>query len=96
MNNINTLASAAYSNAVQRGKTSEKPSHIGTLLGILDEVSEYEKASEELPSEHLAQYTEAQEELADICIACLTELHSRGVDVEQVIIDKIEFNKTRV
>ena len=52
-------------------------------------------AFEHIASTHLPQYTEAQEELADIIIACFTELHRRGVDVEKIITDKIKFNETR-
>lgn len=51
--------------------------------------------NEESPSEHLPEYTEAQEELADILITCLTELDRRKVDVEEIIMKKIEFNKIR-
>lgn len=95
MTNINTLAAEAYSTAVRRGKTAEKPSHKGTLSSILDEVAEYNSSSEISPSEHLPQYSEAAEELADIIIACFTELHSRGVNVEYILRDKINYNKTR-
>ena len=56
---------------------------------------EFIKANEEKPSEHLPEYTEAQEELADILITCLTELDRRKVDVEEIIMKKIEFNKIR-
>lgn len=47
-------------------------------------------------SEHLPEYTQAQEELADVLICCLAELHRRGVDVERIVKENIEFNKTRV
>ena len=54
------------------------------------------KASEIDPSEHLPQYTASVEELADIAISALTELYARVDNVEEVIVAKINYNKTRV
>ena len=93
---INDLAKQAHETAVKRGKTSEDALHLDTFFGILSELKEFREASEVDPSEHLPQYTQSQEELTDVLICCLTELHRRGVDVERIIKDKIEFNKTRV
>ena len=93
---INELAKQAYETAVKRGKTSEDALHLDTFFGILSELKEFREASEIDPSEHLPQYTASQEELTDVLICCLTELHRRGVDVEIIIKEKIEFNKTRV
>lgn len=93
---INELAKQAHETAVKRGKTSEDASHLDTFFGILSELKEFREASEVDPSEHLPEYTQAQEELTDVLICCLTELHRRGVDVEEIIKAKIEFNKTRV
>lgn len=92
---INDLAERSYITAIRRGKTSENLSHIDTMFGIFDELKEFRVAFEHISSTHLPQYTEAQEELADIIIACFTELHRRGVDVEKIITDKIKFNETR-
>lgn len=92
---INDLAKQAYNNAIIRGKTSKDISHDDTFFGVLEELKEFREASEIDPSEHLPEYTEAQEELTDVLICCLTELHRRGVDVERIIKEKIEFNKTR-
>jgi NTP pyrophosphatase (non-canonical NTP hydrolase) len=92
---INDLAKQAHETAVRRGKTSEDTSHIDTFFGILSELKEFREASEVEKSEHLPEYTQAQEELTDVLICCLTELHRRGVDVERIIKEKIEFNKTR-
>ena len=96
MENINELAQTAYETAIIRGKTSEDASHLDTYFGILSELKEFREASEIDPSEHLPQYTQAQEELADVLICCLTELHRRGVDVEEIIKAKIEYNKKRI
>ena len=93
---INQLAQTAFNNAIIRGKTAKDMNHLDTFFGILSELKEFREASEIDPSEHLPQYTEAQEELTDVLICCLTELHRRGVDVERIIKEKIEFNKRRV
>lgn len=93
---INKLAEQAFNNAIIRGKTSKDTTHDDTFFGILEELREFRVASEFGKSKHLPEYTEAQEELADVLICCLTELHRRGVDVEKIIKEKIEFNKTRV
>lgn len=45
---------------------------------------------------HLPQYTASVEELADIAISALTELYARVDNVEEVIVAKINYNKTRV
>ena len=96
MENINQLAQTAFDTAIIRRKTAQDMNHLDTFFGILSELKEFREASEVDPSEHLPEYTEAQEELTDVLICCLTELHRRGVDVERIIKDKIEFNKTRV
>lgn len=92
---INKLAEQAFNNAIIRGKTEKDMNHLDTLFGIFSELKEFRDASEVEKSEHLPQYTQAQEELTDVLICCLTELHRRGVDVERIIKEKIEFNKTR-
>ena len=93
---INELAQTAFNTAIIRGKTSKDFSHNDTFFGILEELKEFREASEIDPSEHLPEYTQAQEELTDVLICCLTELHRRGVDVERIVKEKVEFNKTRV
>ena len=93
---INELAQTAFDTAIIRGKTARDMNHLDTFFGILSELKEFREASEISPSEHLPQYTASQEELTDVLICCLTELHRRGVDVEEIIKAKIEFNKTRV
>lgn len=96
MSEINQLAQTAFNTAIIRGKTSKDLSHDDTFFGILEELREFRVASEFGKSKHLPEYTEAQEELTDVLICCLTELHRRGVNVEEIIKAKIEFNKTRV
>lgn len=93
---INELAKQAHETAVRRGKTSEDALHLDTFFGILSELKEFRETSEVDPSEHLPEYTQAQEELADIAISALTELYARVDDVEEVIVAKINYNKTRI
>ena len=92
---INDLAKQAHETAVKRGKRSEDTSHLDTFFGILSELKEFREASEIDPSEHLPQYTASVEELADIAISALTELYARVDNVEEVIVAKISYNKTR-
>ena len=93
---INKHAEQAFNNAIIRGKTSKDTTHDDTFFGILEELREFRVASEIDPSEHLPQYTASVEELADIAISALTELYARVDDVEEVIVAKINYNKTRV
>lgn len=95
MSEINNLAREAYCNALKRGKITREDSHEIIYIGINKELNEFCDATDN-PSEHLPQYTERQEELADVLICCLTELHREGVDVEEIIKAKIEYNKKRV
>lgn len=95
MIDLNALSSNCHKIATKRGKVGDKVIHWKSAGSISDELMEFIKANEESPSEHLPEYTEAQEELADILITCLTELDRRNVDVEEIIMKKIEFNKIR-
>ena len=95
MIDLNTLSSTCHKIAIKRGKVGDEIIHWKSASSISDELMEFIKANEESPSEHLPEYTEAQEELTDVLICCLTELHRRGVDMERIIKEKIEFNKTR-
>lgn len=92
---INALAREAYNSAIIRGKTTKTPNHEENFFSIFDEFKELKEASENTHSTHIPGYTETAEELADIIIACFTELHSRGVNVEYILRDKINYNKTR-
>jgi hypothetical protein len=93
---INKLAEQAFNTAIIRGKRSKDSTHDDTFFGILEELREFREASEVDPSEHLPQYTASVEELADIAISALTELYARVDNVEEVIVAKINYNKTRV
>ena len=71
-------------------------SHSQCAEGIGKEFVEFIGADEMRSSEHLPEYTEAEEELADLLICYMTELHRRGVDVEDIINKKITFNENRI
>lgn len=94
---MNHLAQEAYETAIRRKQITKDNSfmHGESYVAILCELSEYDLASELTKSKHIPQYTEAEEELADVLICCLTELYRRGVNVEEIIKAKIQFNKTR-
>ena len=93
---INDLARTAFNTAIIRGKTEKDLPHLDAFFGILEELKEFREASEIEKSEHLPQYTASVEELADIAISALTELYARVDNVEEVIVAKINYNKTRV
>lgn len=93
---INQLAQTAFNTAIIRGKTEKDLPHLDTFFGILEELKEFREASEVTKSEHLPKFSEAQEELCDVLICCLTELHRRGTNIEEILREKIDFNKTRV
>lgn len=93
---MNSLASRSCYNALKRNKTSVFNEHDDDVNGIKAEVNEFLLASEHKKSEHLPDYTEAQEELADVLICCMTELFKRGVNVDDIVRQKIAFNESRV
>lgn len=95
MIDLNCVAELCHTIAKQRGQIGEKVSHRETADGIGREFTEFINASETDRSVHLPEFTEAQEELADILITCLTELSRRKVNIEDIIIKKACFNRTR-
>lgn len=95
MGEMNKRACKAYNNAVMRGKTSVYNTHRKDADGLMAEMKEFAEASETKYSKHLPEYTEAEEELADILICCMTELFKRGVNVDNIVDAKMEFNEKR-
>lgn len=93
---MNSLASKCCYNALKRGKTSVFSEHDEDANSIMAEVNEFLLASEHKKSEHLPDYTEAQEELADVLISCMTELFKRGVNIDDIVRQKIAFNEKRL
>lgn len=93
---INELAERAFNNAVKRRKTTvDNITYNSTLRSLADEFAEFVIANEYLKSEHIPSVSQVVEELTDIAIVCFTELHRRGIDVEKMLLDKIEFNEKR-
>lgn len=100
MIDLNSIAQQTYETAIRRCKIvptdSKKQMHEECHSAILGELLEFAMASERRESIHIKGYTEAEEEMIDILITCLTGLRQRGTDIEKLLLDKIEFNKTRV
>lgn len=96
---LNKFGKRAYECALKRGKIHAQTDpyllHEETVEGIMEEVREIIEASETTSSEHLDHYPAVVEELADVAIASLTELHRRGVDIEEVLLKKMEYNEQR-
>lgn len=88
-----------YKCALRRGKIHEglKQSelHQETIDGLNEEVNEVIEASETEASEHLYGYSAIVEELADVAIVVMTELYRRGVDIEEVLHEKMKYNERR-
>lgn len=96
MGELNKRACRAYNNAVLRKKVTLYSSHQEDVDSLMEEMKEFAEASETKDSEHLPLYTEAEEELAGILICCLTELFKRGVNVDNIVDAKMDFNEKRV
>lgn len=93
---MNKRACKAYNNAALRKRITLYSSHQEDVDSLMAEIKEFAEASETKCSEHLPLYTEAEEELADILIGCMTELFKRGVNVDNIVDAKMEFNEKRV
>ena len=97
---LNKFGKRAYNNALSRGKIHNDLAdiyvvHEETVVSMTEEMNEVVVASETLPGDHLPQYTEIVEELVDVAIAAITELHRRGVDIEEVLHAKMKYNESR-
>lgn len=97
---FNELAEMAYENALKRRKitstTDRAEMHKETYRTLYSELVELKNASEVIKSLHLPEYTEAAEELVDNLIGCLTELHRRKVDIDKIVMDKLNYNMNRL
>ncbi|MFT4415303.1 MazG nucleotide pyrophosphohydrolase domain-containing protein [Fredinandcohnia humi] len=86
---INNLCKQAYETAKSKG-WHDKPVETGTLLALIhSEVSEALEADRKGDTENFA------EELADVCIRIFDLCGSKGIDLENTILKKMEYNKTR-
>lgn len=93
--NLNLSAREAWECAVSRGKIkgTRRPATLLQLEKIKEEVRELCEASNNR-SIHIP-YTEQQEEAADVIIATLTLLHGQGIDINELIEDKMNYNARR-
>lgn len=97
MSSINELAERAYHCALRRGKTKAGMiHHDDTICSLADEFAEFVIANEYIKSDHMQDVSQAAEELTDILIVCLTELYRRDINIERMILAKMEFNEIRI
>lgn len=93
---LDKLAILCHQTAIRRKKIGEHSSARGIMLVISAEWRELMKASETKESEHIPEWTELEEEAADVIISCVTLLrHMKCESIEQLLRDKIEFNRKR-
>lgn len=96
---LNKFGKRAYTCALKRGKihnhTDDLSLHNETIEGLREEFNELVDADEICTSPHLEKYSEVVEELTDIAIASLTELYRRGVNIEEVLHEKMHYNEHR-
>lgn len=92
---LNKLAKLCLQTAYKRGKITKESSPRVVIMHISGEWRELCDATK-FKSKHLPQYSEQEEEAADIIIATITYLQRIGCkSIEQLIRDKIEYNKNR-
>lgn len=95
---INEIAKESCDLAIERDKI--RSCYIGYgILTMGEEMNEVENAffydDPEKQSDHLPKYTTVQEEIADVVLAGLSNLHFLGVDPQEILCSKLEFNKKR-
>lgn len=86
---INKLCSKAYETAKQKGWHDE-PRETGTLLALI-----HSEVSEALEADRKGDNDNFAEELADVCIRIFDLCGSKGIDLENAILQKMERNKSR-
>lgn len=93
--NLNLLAAEAHRTALKRLPELENVTptifKLKTYIKIIEENGEFVKAE---PTEDFSKDSE-QSEIADIIITLLTYSASRNYDVEKLITDKMEYNRSR-
>lgn len=93
---LDKLSVLCHQTALKRKKIGEHSSAKGIMLAISAEWRELMSASADENSEHIPEWTEMEEETADIIISCMTLLrHMKCESIEQLLRDKIEFNRKR-
>jgi NTP pyrophosphatase (non-canonical NTP hydrolase) len=86
---INNLCREAFSTAVSKGWHDEEQ-HTATLLALI-----HSEVSEALEADRKGDDDNFAEELADVCIRIFDLCGLKGIDLEQAIINKMEYNRTR-
>ncbi|MEH7122089.1 MazG nucleotide pyrophosphohydrolase domain-containing protein [Bacillus sp. JJ1773] len=86
---INQLCEQAYETAKSKGWHDE-PRETGTLLALI-----HSEVSEALEADRKGNHENFAEELADVCIRVFDLCGSKGIDLENAILKKMEHNKGR-
>lgn len=97
MPTIKELQATAHDIALTHGWW-DRPHNDGEMLMLM--VCELAEAHEAVrlgnpASEHIPQHSAFAEELADVVIYAMNLAHERQIDLERVLLDKIEFNRGR-
>lgn len=98
MLNLNLLAKDCYFCALKREKIKINSTILQHRTSIIMEDIEFIDACEtpDKISAHLPSYNEIDEEAIDGIITRLTFLASREINIEKLLKEKVEFNKTRI
>lgn len=86
---INKLCKEAFETAKSKGWHDE-PREMGTLLALI-----HAEVSEALEADRKKDHDNFVEELADVCIRIFDLCGSLNIDLENAILKKMEYNKSR-
>jgi NTP pyrophosphatase (non-canonical NTP hydrolase) len=86
---INQLCKEAYMTAISKGWHDE-PRETGTLLALI-----HSEVSEALEADRQGNTQNFAEELADVCIRVFDLCGSKGIDLQEAILDKMKYNTGR-
>lgn len=91
--NLSKLGKVSLSNAIKRGRVSESCDREDFLRDLQDELDEAKTACG--TSVHLAGVSAYHEELADVILVCLSALSHDGIDADELVKRKVDFNSGR-
>lgn len=91
--NLSKLGKVSLSNAIKRGRVSENCDKNDFLKDLQEELDEAKTARGE--SVHLDGVSGYHEELADIVLVCLSALSHDGIDADELVKRKVDFNNGR-